>query len=201
MPKATSSSASRISREARHDTLVGDPGANALYGRAGNDILKGGGGSDTLVGGDGYDTLEGGVDADNLDGGANNDILEGGLNSGGFETLTGGSGVDTFLFSNGHSPLIGIGAVDTVKDFELGWDLIDLAGMDADVNLSGDQAFTIVSSFSGQAGELILTNSAIAGQNYTTIFADWNGDAQTDDAITVAIAGNAGFLSQSDLAL
>ena len=184
-----------------HDTLAGDPNDNKLDGLDGNDVLLGGGGADTLLGGAGFDTLYGGVGADTLDGGANDDILDGGLNSGGYESLTGGPGSDIFVFRNGNSPIIGAGAGDTITDFTLAFDIIDLSAMDADVNTDGDQAFMVVGAFTGQAGQLVFDNLTINGQNYTTINTDWNGDGQTDDAIAVTIAGSNAFLSASDMIL
>ena len=103
-----------------NDTLQGFAGKDKLQGGKGNDLLKGGKGKDVLEGGKGDDTLEGGQNDDTLDGGSGDDILLGGS---GHDLLTGGSGQDTFVYE----------AVDhrrdTITDFEIGIDKIDLSGL------------------------------------------------------------------------
>jgi Ca2+-binding RTX toxin-like protein len=42
----------------RHETIIGDSGANILEARGGDDVLRGGRGNDTLDGGDGVDTAD-----------------------------------------------------------------------------------------------------------------------------------------------
>jgi hypothetical protein len=70
-----------------------------IDGGAGNDIIFGSAGNDTLLGGNDNDTLGGAGSAD---------------------TLTGGSGNDTFVYGPG-------GGADTVTDFTIGGDRINLA--------------------------------------------------------------------------
>jgi Ca2+-binding RTX toxin-like protein len=75
---------------------------------------------DTLNGGRGNDFLRGEAGNDILDGGSGRDILIGGA---GADSLTGGTGRDTFvLYSQSEG-------VDTITDFEDGFDLIDLRVM------------------------------------------------------------------------
>lgn len=81
----------------------GDAGDNALSGTVGLDA------ADVLYGGAGDDTLSG------LDG---DDVLIGGT---GFNLLIGGDGADTFIMSPGATH-------DSIADFELGVDRIDLSG-------------------------------------------------------------------------
>jgi Ca2+-binding RTX toxin-like protein len=78
-----------------NDTLDGGVGNDLLHGDAGNDSLYGSSGLDSLFGGAGNDTLDGGSGGDRLDGGAGDDYVAGG-NDGTRDTLTGGSGRDTF---------------------------------------------------------------------------------------------------------
>ena len=59
--------------------------------------------------------------ADSLDGGIGDDTLIGGE---GNDTLTGGEGADTFIFGAGHGD-------DTITDFDVDNDLIDLGGLTA----------------------------------------------------------------------
>jgi Ca2+-binding RTX toxin-like protein len=148
-----------------------------LTGTAGDDILTGGNGDDMLSGLAGNDTLSGGYGNDALDGGDGTDMLIGGL---GNDTLTGGTGNDTFKFVSqaelgSYTPIPP--SYETITDFATG-DKIDLAGVDANVNLAGDQAFTFVGTneFTGVAGQLrYLSGSYLWG--------DVNGDANLDFAI------------------
>ena len=78
-----------------YDNLQGDAGNDALLGGYGNDRLEGGAGSNSLFGGPGEDILIGQetqATADFLNDGAGNDILQ----SGGADSLHGGSGQDLF---------------------------------------------------------------------------------------------------------
>lgn len=82
-------------------TLTGNAIGNTITGGAGNDVLAGLGGKDILLGGAGDDVLIGGALAD---------------------TLTGGTGADGFVFDL----LTTTANKDTIKDFELGIDHIEL---------------------------------------------------------------------------
>ena len=101
----------------------GDDTSNTLTGTSGDDQLYGHGGNDTLNGGDGNDILRGGAGNDTLNGGAGNDILIGGT---GNDMLTGGAGKDIFRWEKGDAGTAGNPAVDTVTDFTLGTDVLDL---------------------------------------------------------------------------
>ncbi|KII78513.1 hypothetical protein PL18_12060, partial [Vibrio renipiscarius] len=80
--------------------------------------LTSGSGNDRIVGGDGNDVLIGGAGDDEIDGGGGNDSIDGGLGS---DILTGGSGDDVFVW---HA--ISDGATDTITDFTVSEDKIDL---------------------------------------------------------------------------
>lgn len=82
-------------------TLTGNALGNTITGGSGNDVLTGLGGKDILLGGAGDDVLNGGALAD---------------------TLTGGTGADSFVFDT----LTTSANKDTIKDFELGIDQIEL---------------------------------------------------------------------------
>ena len=123
-------------------TGTGNALDNVIYGGSGNDVLSGAGGNDTIRANSGNDTLSGG-DGDDLLVGAS-----------GADSYTGGAGADTFRIGYYES---GTGtAADSIADFASGTDVIDIAGWDADINVSGDQAFTFVGSaaFTSTAGEL-----------------------------------------------
>lgn len=93
--------------------------------------LTGTGGNDSLTGSDANEVLLGNAGADKLDGGGGNDLLDGGA---GKDTLTGGSGSDIFRFGNlldsyrNYGPA-DIGAADTITDFNVGVDKIDLSAL------------------------------------------------------------------------
>ena len=79
--------------------------------------LIGGAGSNTLGGGAGEDLITGGAGADQISGGTGDDILHDGQGS---DTLTGGAGRDIFVLeADGHA--------DTITDFDLSQDRIDLS--------------------------------------------------------------------------
>ncbi len=108
-------------------SLIGGAGHDVLVGLAGTDHLSGGGLDDRLLGGDGSDSLEGGSGGDWLEGGA------------GADQLRGGSGQDRFVFAAvSDSPA---GSRDTMLDFTVKEDLIDVSGIDAQAGVAGDQAF------------------------------------------------------------
>ncbi len=169
------------------DKLTGDDNANVLNGNGGNDMLTGlfgndvlfgGAGDDTLFGNQGNDELHGGIGNDTLSGGQNddrlfgddgNDIVIGGL---GTNVLTGGAGADVFVMNaQGH---------DTILDFSQGaGDRIDMRSVDANTsNGAALDRFTLVNSFSGQAGQLVV--SAASDTGHYLVDGDTNGDGIAD---------------------
>lgn len=133
-------------------------------GGSGNDVLNFANATATSVvtanGGAGNDIITGGAAADVLSGGEGNDILTGGANG---DTLTGGAGDDVFDYNAlTDSGLTGGGTitttVDTITDFNVGNDTIDLSGIDADAVAAGDQAFTVTSA----ANQIAIDNAVAA---------------------------------------
>lgn len=155
-----------------HDLLSGDAGDDLLLGDFGNDTLRGGASNDTLFGGAGDDSLDGVTGNDALDGGAGNDTL---LGNAGRDLLTGGLGADVFVFTVAAQSTRSF--VDTITDFTAGSDRIDLAGMDANTALGGDQAFTFIgtAAFSA-AGQLRFVREGAD----LRLLADANGDGLAD---------------------
>jgi serralysin len=100
---------------------IAENGASIVAGTGSSDMLKGAGGDDTLYGNGGRDRLLGGSGNDFLDGGAGNDTLFGGA---GDDTMFGGLGRDRFVFS--PMPDGGVCGNDTIIDFDLSLDVIDL---------------------------------------------------------------------------
>lgn len=155
--------------------LTGNGAANRLLGNGGNDTLTGGAGNDVLNGGTGQDTLVGGLGRDLMNGGAGNDM---------------------FCFSaiEESSP----GSVrDTINGFASG-DRIDLALIDADTAVAGDQAFTL-SSGAGFSGVF-----ASPGDLYYDSAADilyGNNDADAAADFSIKITTTLDTLSSADFLL
>ncbi len=142
-------------------------------GGSGNDTLLN---IENLIGSSFNDRLTGNSGNNVLNGGLGNDILNGGS---GRDLLTGGSGNDTFDF-NALSEL-GLGTTrDVITDFTQGQDTIDLATIDSNAGLAGDQAFTFVSSFTTTAGQLRYSGGIVY----------FNTDADTAAEYEIQLTGN-----------
>ncbi|WP_293454352.1 right-handed parallel beta-helix repeat-containing protein [Phenylobacterium sp.] len=165
---------------AADDKLSGMGGADTLKGAAGNDVISGGDGDDLIYGNQGADTLSGGAGADRLTGAEGDDYLSGGASAdtleagAGADLMSGGEGADIFIFREGDTLA---SAPDRILDFAHG-DKISLTMVDANVNASGDQAFTFIGaqSFHHKAGELHyeVANGGIY------LSGDTNGDGIAD---------------------
>ncbi|KQM30906.1 serralysin family metalloprotease [Sphingomonas sp. Leaf10] len=164
---------------------LNDGNFSDVGGLKGNVAIAQGATIENARGGSGADRIIGNEVANQLFGNAGNDVLIGG---GGADVLTGGSGADVFAFTAiGDSTA---NATDRITDFASGIDKIDLSAIDANLAVSGDQAFTQVSQFSGRAGQAVIANS-----NGTAILSlDQNGDGVADFVLSLT-----GSLSGSDL--
>jgi Ca2+-binding RTX toxin-like protein len=181
--------ASNGTGNALDNTLYAGDGNNVLDGAGGNDTVSytfggagvtvslasagaqttGGSGSDTLISiehliGSGFnDNLTGNAGNNMLDGGAGGDLLTGGAGS---DVLTGGAGNDTFDFNALSEMGLTNTTWDVITDFAHGTDKLDLATLDADAALAGDQAFTapvLGGTFSGvfaSPGDLYFDTTA-----------------------------------------
>lgn len=147
-------------------------------------------GDDEIFGFDRNDKLYGGADDDDLSGGAGNDILNGG---GGRDDLTGDTGADTFRFHLASESTVF--DFDTIRDFSRAeGDKIDLSFIDANTVLSGNDAFTLGTAFTGAAGQLVITPTE-SGQ---MVQGDVNGDRLADFAFEVRTHSSSVPLSEYD---
>ena len=102
------------------ETFVGDSSNNNFVGTAGNDLIRGRKGNDVLEGQAGDDEIRGGGGNDIINGGDGKDAIAGGN---GLDMIAGGAGADTFVYKN----ITNKG--DTITDFEVGTDKIDVSAM------------------------------------------------------------------------
>ncbi|MDO9527245.1 MAG: calcium-binding protein [Gemmobacter sp.] len=181
-----------------NDTIDGNSGADLLDGDAGHDVLYGGAQADTLFGGAGVDQLFGGSDADVLYGGHDNDVLNGGddhdllfggdgndrllgatgndtlIGGLGADRLLGGEGADVFRFDSIADSTFAAGGRDTIVDFEVGIDKLDLSAMAPGLVFIGG-------GFTGVAGQ--VRYNALNG----LVMIDIDGDRLTDSAIKMQV--------------
>jgi Ca2+-binding RTX toxin-like protein len=111
-------------------------------------IWEGTAARDVLFGGKGADVLRGYNGNDDLSGGTGDDILDGGF---GDDTLRGGGGRDRFSFTSRQF------GSDTIRDFTLGSDRIDLRGL-------GIGDITSLRPYIGQRGNDVVIETAFAGE-------------------------------------
>lgn len=156
-----------------------------IYLGGGADRLEIGGADFDGYGGGGADTMVGGLNSDLLDGGADNDVLKG---NGGDDVLTGGAGQDSLYGSAGADRFVyavlsdsTVAAPDLIGDLGAA-DVIDLSAIDANPAVSGDQAFVLVSAFTGQAGQARLFWDG----SVTRLQLDINGDGAADAQVSIS---------------
>ena len=164
------------------DLLSGDAGNDTLNGSFGNDILNGDAGNDVLDGSFGNDTLNGSDGNDTLIGNAGNDVL------------TGGIGADIFKF-NATSIA---NTQDTVNDFEVGVDKIDLSAIDANTAKTGNNAFLSITV--GDAFLNAFVNSADLYFDSTSHILYGNNDSDASADFAILLVGIA-TLSKTDFVL
>ncbi len=176
-----------------NDTLLGGSGDDEVFGGTGVDRLIGGDGNDQLFGEDGRDRLEGGIDDDVISGGTDVDRLFGGdgndvlIGGAGTDFLFGGSGADRFDFNSMTDTGVGPFQRDEIRDFNSTEDdKIDLIDIDANVNIDGNQTFSVASAgFTGTAGEIMIQSLTRSGINVQLVSLDVDGDSQADMQIWV----------------
>lgn len=179
------------------DILNGFWGNDTLNGLAGNDILYGDLGNDKLFGGAGADRLYGDSGDDQLDGGEGNDLIVGGS---GKDTMIGGNGSDVFVFNVASESSTLATSRDVIRDFQSGIDKIDLSAIDANLNLSGNQAFSFLSSPTTSftsSGQVHYFYQTVSGIEYTVVEGKTSG---LGAAFAIALQGHLN-LSSTDFVL
>lgn len=134
-----------IQGEDSNDNLKGSKESDTIYGGLGDDSLDGRDSDDLLFGDGGDDRLSGDRGNDILFGGSGNDILNGGTDS------------DLFVLAND-------GGVDTIQDFEIDKDLIQLWNIKF-------EALTIARGIGTNSNNTIIS---IAEQQVLAIVSDIN---------------------------
>lgn len=94
-------------------TALSTSGDDEIFATRFEDLLSGGDGADRLYGRGGEDTIDGGAGDDEIAGGNGDDLLTGGL------------GADTFRFF--QVQLEGVGSHDTVTDFDVANDVVEIS--------------------------------------------------------------------------
>ena len=158
------------------ERVLGGDRVDLLYGDGSGNTLDGGNGNDRLYGRSGDDILEGGLGIDKLSGNTGSD------------TMTGGEGRDRFIYFREGDSRAGEATRDTITDFDVTEDRIELSRIDADTTRGGNQAFEFqrFAAFTGEAGELRF--SRVDGD--TILMADTDGDRQADFEIVLTGAVN-----------
>jgi len=128
------------------DYIRGNGKDNILIGKAGSDKIYGGGGADTINGGRKKDDLYAGKDLS----------------------------TDTFIFNSVKDMKGGFG-LEKVHQFDLNRDILDFSGIDANVDISGNQAFEYTAGPDRYSIWAKLTRSGDI-----KIFGDNNGDKKAD---------------------
>jgi Ca2+-binding RTX toxin-like protein len=166
-----------------HDVIMGGADHDQLLGETGNDRLLGQQGNDTLVGGSGNDELFGGVGADVFKGGTGRDDMKAGNDV----------HRDIFIFSTITESGRTNATRDIISNFDSGEDVIKLKNIDANINVTGNQAF----SFSEGPAAYSVWLKEKSGDK-VQVLADNNGDGISD--FELIVVGSAS-LTESDFIL
>jgi serralysin len=90
---------------------------------------------------------------------------------------------------------------DLISEFEAGTDVIDLSAIDAEPTRDGDQAFSVVSSFTGSAGQLRVVERQLGGLTLPAVAIDIDGDTVEDALFFIHTVFGAAHPSAADIVL
>jgi uncharacterized protein (TIGR01370 family) len=179
VPPADSHAGNETITGTRHsDAMDGGGGSDYISGMRGSDTLHGGAGDDVVLGGSGSDTLYGDAGSDYVFGESGNDTLNGGS---GNDVLIGGSGADILIGSLGADRMVfkliddtgnSASTRDIIMDFDPTMDRIDVSQMDANADIAGNQAFTLLATPGAAftaAGQLHLVYTTVNGVAHTIV--------------------------------
>lgn len=176
---STSAATSTIlNDEVANNIINGTRGADTLNGTVANDTISGDRRNDTLNGLAGNDILDGGLDNDTLNGGDGNDVLIGGTGS---DRMTGGAGADIFRYTTTTESGTTTATRDTITDFAVGVDVIDVQAIDANTGLAGNQAFTFI-------GTAVF--SGLGQARYVGGILEFNSTGNNNADMTIALTGS-----------
>ena len=145
-------------------------------GGSGKDRINGNDAANTLLGGAASDRLSAYKGADVVKGGAGNDRITGGL---GGDVLTGNAGRDTFVYLSIRDSGRTNASRDTITDFKIGADRINLKALDA-IPGGADQAFSFIGEDSFTAAGQVR---AVASGRNTKIEINTDTDATAEASI------------------
>jgi Ca2+-binding RTX toxin-like protein len=137
-----------------------------FYGSSLNEDFSGGRGDELISAGAGNDTLNGGYGSDTLQGGLGNDVFD--YNS--IEDSKSDLGIELII------------GMDLILDFVSNFDLVDLSGIDANTNASGDQTFTF-NNTTAKANSVwyeSLDRDGDSDSDIVVVYGDVNGDTTAD---------------------
>ena len=150
------------------DLVLGQTLGLTFYGSGDADVLRGGLGDDTMLGGAGADLIVGGNGADSLFGGAGADVFD-------FNTAS-------------HSTA---SAYDTIQDFEVGVDKVDLRGVASEVVLSSFGGATFIYYNPNQQGgyDGLIVVSGVTLTQADVLVTGENASGLTDKEAPLTLPG------------
>ena len=164
-----------ITANGGNQTIDAGDGNNTITATGGSHRITSGTGNDTITANNGDSVVVSGAGNDTVTTGSGNDMITGGA---GADIMTGGTGADTFIFTTLGDLGTGAGYRDIIADFLGGTDRIDFTAIDANTNMAGNQAFSMIgtSALSKVAGQL---HYKTVGAD-TLLQGDVNGDGIAD---------------------
>jgi 3-phytase len=148
----------------------GDGGTSSTENWAGTS------GNDTAVGNARDNVMDGNFGSDLLKGGAGNDRIDGDY---GIDVLWGDAGADVFVFMNSRAA-----KGDSIMDFQHSVDRIDLSGIDANKDRSGNQSYEFVGT-SEATGVAQLSFAQDAAKEETYVYGNSKGTTAPEFTIVV----------------